>query len=73
MREQGIPPEAAERAFLLYESGLTIREVVRQIGFSYGTIQRMLNERGAALRSGREGACCVKWLNEVAFRLQADA
>jgi hypothetical protein len=52
LREQGITPEDAERAVRLYETGLTIRQVVEKVGSSYGTIQRMLNEKGVVLRAG---------------------
>lgn len=54
LREQGITPDDAEKAVRLYETGLTIREV-EQVGYSYGTIQRMLNENGVAMRAGGRG------------------
>ena len=52
LREQGIDPGASEKAVRLYESGLTIREVVDQVGYSYGTIRTVLHEQGVALRAG---------------------
>lgn len=55
LREPGITPEDAEIAVRLYESGLTIRQVVENVGYSIGTIQRMLNEKGVVLRAGRRG------------------
>lgn len=55
LREQGITPEGAERAVRLYESGLTIRQVAIQIGYSYGTIRTVLHEQGTALRAGGRG------------------
>lgn len=52
LREQGITAEDADKAVRLYESGLTIRRVVERVGYSYGTIQRMLNEKGVVMRPG---------------------
>jgi hypothetical protein len=43
-------PEDAERAVHLYESGLTVEEVVRQVGYSFGTIRKVLHEHGVAMR-----------------------
>lgn len=50
LRPQGITLEDAKRAVKLYESGLTIREVVQQVGYSYGTIRKMLHVRGVIVR-----------------------
>lgn len=50
MREQGITADDAERAVRLYEGGLTIRQVVEKVGYSYGAIQRLVNERCVATR-----------------------
>lgn len=53
-RRQAITAEDADRAVELYESGLTIREVVTQIGYSLGTIRREFQRRGVPMRpSGR--------------------
>lgn len=53
-RGQSITPEDSDRAVKLYESGLTIREVVTEIGYSLGTIRRELHQRGVPMRpSGR--------------------
>lgn len=56
LREQGITPDDAERTVRLYESGLTIRQVVEQVGYSYGTIQRLLHQRGVVMGAGPIGA-----------------
>lgn len=54
LREQGITPDDAENAVRLYESGLTIKQVVAHIGYSYGRIRTVLHEHGATMRrSGR--------------------
>lgn len=53
-RRQAITSEDADRAVELYESGLTIREVVTKIGYSLGTIRREFHRRGVPMRpSGR--------------------
>lgn len=55
LRKLSITPDDAVLAVQLYERGLTIRQVMDQVGYSYGTIQRMLNEKGVALRAGGRG------------------
>lgn len=55
LREHGISQEEAENAVRLYESGLTIRQVVEQIDSSFGTIQRVLHEHGGAMRASAIG------------------
>lgn len=50
MRKQAVTPEDAKRAARLYESGMSINEVVDQIGYSYSTIRRSLHESGAVIR-----------------------
>lgn len=35
----------------LYKSGSTIQQVVGQVGWSYGTIRKVLHENGVALRT----------------------
>lgn len=53
-RGQSITPADSDRAVKFYESGLTIREVVTEIGYSLGTIRRELHRRGVPMRpSGR--------------------
>lgn len=42
-------PEDAARAVRLYESGLTIKQVMGQVGYSFGTIRRVLHENGVAM------------------------
>lgn len=51
MRGQAITLEDTERAVQLYEKGLTITQVVEQVGYSYGTIRRVLHENGVAMRA----------------------
>ncbi len=50
-RRQTITPEDAERAVRLYESDLTIKHVVGQVGYSFGAIRRTLHENGVAMRA----------------------
>ena len=47
MRRQAITSENAEKAVALYEGELTIDEVVKQVGFSYSTVQRLLHQVSA--------------------------
>lgn len=42
--------EDADRAIRFYESGLTIKQVVEQVGYSFGTIRRMLHANAVAVR-----------------------
>jgi hypothetical protein len=52
-------PEDAERAVRLYERGLTIDQVVDQVGYSFSTIRRMLHVNGVVVRErgiGKRGA-----------------
>jgi hypothetical protein len=49
-RKQPMTPEDAGRAVRLYERGLTIKEVVTQVGYSFSTIRRMLHANGVAVR-----------------------
>ncbi|MCA9833496.1 MAG: hypothetical protein KC435_06100 [Thermomicrobiales bacterium] len=44
MRKQPITPEDEQNAVNLYQGGMTINQVVEQIGYSYGTIRRVLYE-----------------------------
>lgn len=54
LRMQSITPEDSDQAVQLYQSGLTIREVVKEIGYSLGSIRRELHRRGVPMRpSGR--------------------
>lgn len=52
-RRRGMAPEDADRAIQLFESGLTIYEVIDQVGYSYGVINRMLHKRGVKVRPRR--------------------
>lgn len=54
-RRQAVTPGDANTAIRLYESGLTIRQVVERVGYSFGTIQRLLNERGVTMRASAIG------------------
>jgi transposase len=48
---QAITLEDTKRAVQLYENGLTITQVVERVGYSYGTIRRVLHEQGVAMRA----------------------
>jgi hypothetical protein len=50
LRKQAITPEDAKRAARLYESGLTIDEVVEQIDSSYSTVRKVLHQSGVIMR-----------------------
>jgi AraC-like DNA-binding protein len=52
LRGHAITPEDVEKAAQLYEGGLTITRVVKHIGYSHGTIRKVLVKHGVALRSG---------------------
>jgi hypothetical protein len=55
LRRQPMTPRDAKRAVLLYESGMTVEQVVGQIGYSYSTIRKMLHVKGVAMR-----ATCIR-------------
>jgi transposase len=50
MRKQAIIPWDTKRAAQLYESGLSITEVVEQIGYSYSTVRQSLHGSGVVMR-----------------------
>lgn len=50
MRKQPITPRDAKQAAQLYENGLSITEIVEQIGYSYSTVRKSLNESGVVMR-----------------------
>lgn len=50
-RKQPITPEDIGLAVQLYKSGLTVKQVVKRVGYSIGTIRRVLHERGVTMRS----------------------
>ena len=52
IRKQPMTPEDIDRAVELYESGLTIKQVVEQIGYSNGPIRSALHARGVRIRPG---------------------
>lgn len=52
LRGHAITSEDTERAVCLYESGLSITQVVAQVGYSHGTIRKVLLAYGVAIRSG---------------------
>ena len=49
-REHSITSEDIDLAVQLYESGLTVRQVVKQVEHPIGTIRRVLRERGVSMR-----------------------
>jgi len=49
-RKQPMTAEDADRAVRLYERGLTIKQVVGQVGYSFSTIRRMLHANGVVVR-----------------------
>jgi transposase-like protein len=51
LRGHAITPEDAERAVHLYGRGMTIKQVVAQIGYSDGTIRRVLRKHGVVTKS----------------------
>ena len=50
LRKQPIPKDHIEKAAQLYQSGLSIQEVVDQIGYSYSTIRKALHQHGVTMR-----------------------
>lgn len=50
-RTQPITPEDIDVAVQLYESGLTVKQVVKRLGYPIGTIRRVLRERGVTMRT----------------------
>lgn len=50
-RKQSMTPEDIDLAVQLYETDLTVKQVMKQLGYSIGTIRRVLPERGVAMRS----------------------
>lgn len=50
VRTDPITTEHIDMAVELYESGLTTRQVVNQIGYSIRTIRRVLRQRGVVMR-----------------------
>jgi AraC-like DNA-binding protein len=55
LRRRAMTPTDVERAVHLYESGLTINDVVRQVGYSSSTVQRVLHKMGVCMRPS-----CIK-------------
>jgi AraC-like DNA-binding protein len=55
LRGHAMTVQDAERALHLYERGLTITQVVSHIGYSHGTIRKVLLKRSVAIRSGAQG------------------
>jgi transposase-like protein len=50
LRRRPITESDARRAARLYESGMSISEVVDQIGYSFSTVRRALHQRGVVIR-----------------------
>lgn len=57
LRRQAITAEEAEQAVRHYESGLTIRQILKQVGRPYESIRRALHEKGVAMRAGGGARC----------------
>jgi hypothetical protein len=55
LRKRSMTTQDTERAVRLYESGLTIEQVVGQVGYSFSTIRKVLHENRVAIR-----ATCIK-------------
>lgn len=51
LRGHKITAADAKRAVRLYESGLPIDQVAKQVGYAWGTIRRVLLQNGVALRN----------------------
>lgn len=49
-RQQPMTPEDVEKAIQLYERGLSIKQVVKQVGYCFSTVRRMLHVNGVAVR-----------------------
>lgn len=49
--KQPMAPEEIDSAVQLYESGLPVTQVVKAVGYSIGTVRRVLRERGVTMRS----------------------
>lgn len=49
-RKHPITPEDIDLAVRLYESGLTVKQIVMRLGYPIGTIRRVLRERGVVMR-----------------------
>lgn len=50
VRTTPITPEHIDMAVELYESGLTVKQVVKEVGYSIRTIRRVLHEKGVTMR-----------------------
>ena len=50
LRKQSITPPEAKQAARLYESGLSIVEVVERIGYSYTAVRESLHKSGVTMR-----------------------
>ncbi len=50
VRTSPITSEDINIAVQLYESGLTVKQVVKQLGYSIRTIRRVLHEKGVTMR-----------------------
>jgi AcrR family transcriptional regulator len=49
-KPQKITAVAARRIIELYNEGLSIRQVVAEVGYSYGSVHNLLRDRGIVLR-----------------------
>jgi AraC-like DNA-binding protein len=55
LRGHAMTVQDAEKAVQLHEHGLTVRQMVEQIGYSEGTIRKILREHSVATRSVGHG------------------
>ena len=55
LRGHAITVEDAETAVQLYERGMTVKQIMAQIGYSRGTIRTALRKHGVVTRSGGPG------------------
>lgn len=51
LRGHAITPEDTKEAIQLYEGGLPIDQVAKQVGYSWGTIRRAILQNGVVLRT----------------------
>jgi AraC-like DNA-binding protein len=70
LRGHTITPEDVKKAVQLYESGMTITQVVKHIGYSRDTIRKVLVKHGVVLRSGGLSKRDAKWHKREVFPLQ---
>lgn len=50
MSKQAMTSADAKQAAKLYEDGMSITEIVEQIGYSYSTVRKSLHKSGTPMR-----------------------